>query len=373
LSLDGSLLYFNTARYGGGIYMSPGATATLSLTDPDGSMEVNANHAERDGGGIYNEGGTLGISYTTLAGNTTVTGTDGIGNGGAIASLGPLALFDVFVFENVARFGGGIFLTSTLTATLHRVDLTGNKAYVTGGGLAAMDAATVVSVTNSTVSNNSAATGGGGGVSLTNAAVSIKNSSLTNNRASGGGAIYNGSFPQSTSGEGLVVRDTTIGQNTSTIGGQGGGISTFGPLLLVNTTIVSNTNGVYISLGGERPIIANTVLHNPGYLNCDGSGAVPVTYSGNFASDNTCGLTDTFDQQGPGLDPLLGPLQNAGLTNGTAYYSPLAGSPLINNAQGVAPCSTLDQILAIRPDACDIGAVEYRGLLPMLYLPLVLK
>ena len=130
---------------------------------------------------------------------------------------------------------------------------------------------------------------------------------------------------------------------------------------------------MYIPVGGARPIIANTVLHNPGYLNCDGGGAVPVSYSGNFASDTTCALTDTFDQQGPGLDPLLGPPQSASLTNGTAYYPPLAGSPLINNAQGVVPCSTLDQILATRPDACDIGAVEYRGLLPRLYLPLVLK
>jgi hypothetical protein len=49
---------------------------------------------------------------------------------------------------------------------------------------------------------------------------------------------------------------------------------------------------------------------------------------------------------------------------------PLADSPLLN---GGFNCPDRDQRLATRPDACDIGAVEFGGLLPMGYLPLAIR
>jgi hypothetical protein len=50
---------------------------------------------------------------------------------------------------------------------------------------------------------------------------------------------------------------------------------------------------------------------------------------------------------------------------------PLAGSPLINAA--APPCSSRDRRNASRPDACNIGAVEYGGLVSLVYLPLIVK
>jgi hypothetical protein len=67
---------------------------------------------------------------------------------------------------------------------------------------------------------------------------------------------------------------------------------------------------------------------------------------------------------------MLGPLQNDG-TGTTYYHLPLPGSPLINT--GYSGCPVLDQRSASRPDACDIGAVEYGGLLPRVYVPLLMK
>ncbi len=53
------------------------------------------------------------------------------------------------------------------------------------------------------------------------------------------------------------------------------------------------------------------------------------------------------------------------------YHMPQAGSPLIDAA--TPACATRDQRYTLRPDACDIGAVEYDGLLPRGYLPLIIK
>jgi hypothetical protein len=107
-------------------------------------------------------------------------------------------------------------------------------------------------------------------------------------------------------------------------------------------------------------------LDNPGYLNCDGDGT-PVTSNGyNHSNDNSCALAGPGDQNGLGLDPKLGPRQ----VSFTAFHLPLAGSPLINAATN---CSLFDQRYALRPDACDIGAVEFGGLLARAYAPIAVK
>jgi hypothetical protein len=145
-----------------------------------------------------------------------------------------------------------------------------------------------------------------------------------------------------------------------------------GLLNLQGVTIKDNSNGIYNfhTGGGEVTRMNDTVLQNPGYLNCDGDGTLPSSAGGNFSTDNSCGLSGFMDHQGTGLDPKLGLLtyDTFGIT---FYHMPQAGSPLINAA--VPPCSSHDQRNALRPDACDIGAVEYGGLAAHVYVPLVMK
>ena len=70
---------------------------------------------------------------------------------------------------------------------------------------------------------------------------------------------------------------------------------------------------------------------------------------------------------GSGLDPRLGSLISDAF--GLTYYRmPLAGSPLINAG---ANCPVRDQRGAFRSDTCDIGAVEFGGHLPVLFLPII--
>jgi hypothetical protein len=110
------------------------------------------------------------------------------------------------------------------------------------------------------------------------------------------------------------------------------------------------------------------VLQNPGFLNCDGDGTAQISDdSHNFSADNSCVLPSS--QTGTGLNPKLGPLTSDAVGS-TFYHMPLAGSPLINAGFS---CLERDQRGAQRPDQCDIGAVEYGGLLPRAYIPLMVK
>jgi hypothetical protein len=55
----------------------------------------------------------------------------------------------------------------------------------------------------------------------------------------------------------------------------------------------------------------------------------------------------------------------------TAFTLPLPGCPLVNT--GYHTCPQRDQRGALRPDACDIDAAEFGGLLPRVFLPLLMR
>jgi hypothetical protein len=374
LSLEGGELYQNQARNGGGIYISPGAVVTLTAGAYNAGPGITTNKANQDGGGIYNQQGTLTIDRSGIVYNTVVTHTPNIGYGGGIASFdGSLAISDTMVHYNSARIGGGVYFSSSLTTTrasIHASPVTVNRAHLMGGGIYAHGAPmTPISVTDSTFDENTAGTYGGG-LGLFNMLATVERSSFLANVADEGGGLYHGSTAASPFYHGLLyLRDSTLTGNTASTN-FGGGISTYGHLVMNNTTLISNTNGLFIATGGDNPFVGNTVLHNVPYLNCDGGGGTPLTRSGNFSSDTSCSFTDMFDTQGDGLDPLLGPLSRAD-TSETWYHPPLPGSPLIDKGHSVMGCSPRDQIGAARNGPCDIGAVEHGGLLPQLFLPFI--
>ncbi len=85
-------------EFGGGIY-NDGGTVTLS------NSSLAGNDAEFSGGGIFNDGGTVTLSNSSLAGNDAEAG-----------------------------FGGGIF-NDDGTVTLSNSTLSGNSAIIGGGGI----------------------------------------------------------------------------------------------------------------------------------------------------------------------------------------------------------------------------------------------
>jgi hypothetical protein len=176
-----------------------------------------------------------------------------------------------------------------------------------------------------------------------------------------------GAVPNPTSAGYVEIHDSTISTNLDA-GDKGGGVYNYGLLDMVNVTIKDNHNGLYLTGAGEVARLANSVLDNPGFLSCDGTGAQPNSADYNYVTDNSCNLSQPHDTQGAALNAMLGPLTTGPIAF-TYFHAPLPGSPLINHSG--PGCSLTDQLYALRPDACDIGAVEFHGLLPRIFVALV--
>src|SRR4029453_2299557 len=152
--------------------------------------------------------------------------------------------------DNTARyFGGGLRNVGTLTLTHSTVS--GNTAFYYGGGVENYGPLTLI---HSTVSGNTATQNGGG--------------------------LYNGYDSP------LTLIHSTVSGNTARYGG---GLYKLRSRLTITSSIVaSNPDGgdCYFSLGS---------INSHGY---------------NVDSDGNCQLTAPTDH--PGVDPLLGPLQDNG-------------------------------------------------------------
>ncbi len=367
-----SVFLFNSAHFGGAVYASfADATVTLAgspTSTPFASqLQLNANTATEDGGAIYNKSGVIAINNAVITVNRTPTNTLLAGYGGAIYNEGVLTLTNSILSGNEGRFGGGAFVGNNpagARALIDHVSFLRNISGNLGGGLYTNIPTTTITISNSVFNGNTAATGGG--LARFNAGLRIFNSSFTQNTATSGGGLFLGAVPSPTSGPYVRVQSVTVSGNTAT-SNQGGGVLNTGLVELYSMTIVTNTNGVWSGgLGNTR--FRDTVLQNPGSLNCDGDGTASISDdSHNFSTDNSCVLPNS--QTGMGLNPRLGPLTIDPI-GGTRYHMPLAGSPLINAGFN---CPERDQLGAQRPDQCDIGAVEYGGLLPRVYAPLVMK
>ena len=200
--------------------MSIGNTSTVAL----GGLTI-ANGNDYYGGGIYNYG-NLTIANSIITGNHMPD--DHGGNGGGIYNeYGTLTVFHSTFTDNAAGWccmdGGGIY----------------------------NDHGTVT-VTNSTFTGNTAGGyGHGGGIYNDQATLTVINSTFTQNYAGdNGGGIYN------SSGSSLTVINSTFTEN-STDGGGGGICNYYGTLSLTHSTFSGNTanygGGIY-ACGGTATV-----------------------------------------------------------------------------------------------------------------------
>lgn len=366
----------NSALRGGAIYLV--GNAQVSFKSNGQPVSFAANNAADSGGAIYVDpsdvSGYLNIDNANFTGNSAPQNTVALGYGGAIAFRGasPMTISYSFFSKNQGRFGGAVFVgngVNGVNASINHTVFDQNQSTLFGGGLYTNGDNTHLNISDAVFTHNQ--TEAGGGVARFNAILSVSDSSFTNNTATKfGGGILVAAGPTPDVGGYVEIRDSTIAANTAP---QGGGVYNSAEVDLGNITLVSNTNGLFSSGSGVISRLYNTVLQNPSSLNCDGTGVTPSSAGGNFSTDNSCSLNLSTDKQGIGLDPMLGSLTNDG-PNTTDFELPLTGSPLINHA--VPPCSPTDQRHATRPDACDIGAVEYNGVVPpksVSFIPIIIK
>ena len=126
-------------------------SAALSGLTVSGGMADN-------GGGLYNNGGTLSLTDCTVSGNSA--SADG---GGLLSSSdSTLSLIDCTVSDNTAGVnGGGLYSQALGRFALTNCTVCGNTAGVNGGGLF-IGGSTIDADPNCTVSGNTAGATGGG-------------------------------------------------------------------------------------------------------------------------------------------------------------------------------------------------------------------
>lgn len=329
---------------------------------------------------IHPHGGRLGFFGLTLAnGRNRATGFD-VAGGGCVASGGYLFVVDSSVRNCYAggegSYGGALYAYSL---TLSNSSVTGNHAYGTheAAGTAAFGGAAFVyalDLSASTVSGNRA-----------------------DHRVNPGFSSYDtgGAIVAVTGG---TIRESTIDSNTS--GGRAGGIASFNPLTVINSTISGNRalsdigGGLFLRWPSTLEMDNSTVTANQAafdgggiWLNAPGSRIRSSIVFGNSSdlgnADNRYGLPGTFAIDGVasiigstsglitlpidtlGSDPLLRPLAaNGGPTRTHALG---AGSPAIDAGSNPATLAN-DQrgsgFVRVHGSAADIGAFEVQPAAP---------
>ena len=136
----------------------------------------------------------------------------------------------------------------------------------------------------------------------------------------------------------LELRNITLDRGYSN-NASGGAVRAFGPLTMTNVTVLSSGTAVGWWSGALQRCAVDLQLPN--------------------ANSHT----------GAGLDPRLSALTFDSFS-ATYVRVPQLGSPLIDAGFN---CPLRDQRGAERVGVCDIGAVEFGGLLPMAHIPLVMR
>ncbi|GIW43121.1 MAG: hypothetical protein KatS3mg077_0403 [Candidatus Binatia bacterium] len=346
-----------------------------------GDIELN------DGGAIFNEGGTVTITNSTLSNNRATE------FGGAISNIGggTVTITNSTLSGNRAGRGGAISNASG-TVTITNSTISNNRSGRNGGGIGNAGA---VTITNSTLSGNSADDGGGimnfgrvtitestlsqntarsgGGIGNDGGTATITNSTISGNSAQDiGGGIWNNQ--NST----VTVINSTLSGNSA--GSRGGGIRNDGTVNLSFVTIVENQATDPDSLGGglfsggtATTKVKNSIVGNntaPTDPNCTDGGTFTAT-GVNLATDaatQSCGTNFTYVPSTGAGGLNLGPLQNNG--GSTETHALLSGSAAID---AVTDCTDVDdnsvsedQRGVARPQdgdgdstaLCDVGAYE---------------
>lgn len=356
---------------------------SLTITGPgSGKLTIDSSQNHNGERVLSVTGGTVSISGLTVT-HGGGKGSDSSTNaeGGAIYNSATLSLTDVTVSNShvsaMGVGGGGIFSSGTLALT--NCTVTGNQAGSTTMGTDQFGQPIVVR---------------GGGIRNQNGSLTISNSTISNNFAHEGGGIWTNGTQFSVSGSTFSSNQAGVGVST-TLNLEGGGIyvrSSDGGASVINSTFANNQGKIYggamaINPGGSSPavivsdstfsgnlanasgnafsvdrntlILKNNILSDGSECNLDG-GTVSSLGS-NLASDSSCALTSTGDQQNTaaGLDP--SGLQNNG--GSTRTIALLSNSPAVDNGSCTdANGNTVatDQVGTTRPQgtACDIGAFE---------------
>lgn len=245
--LDATDVDGNTAPAGGGVLVVDDLVLVAS--------SVTGNQAQTGpGGGLLVVGGTLTASDDSVLvqGNSA----DASSGGGLAATTGSLDLFALSVLDNVALYGAGIALEAATCGTcafqFTSVDLAGNEATTTGGGVW-----TDTSITLNACAFTSNEAAEGGGMYVAQGTTVVSGTTFTGNFAADwGGGIAIASTDGMSEVVGGVLEDNTAPEGAAILVGSGASLE-------VSGTDVRNSH--YDGVGGAVSVLQG--------------GSVPTTYA----------------------------------------------------------------------------------------------
>ena len=350
-------------------------------------MVDEGNHANVQGGGLFNEG-ILVVSSSVISGNQANAQGGGVFNDGT-ATFTATTIGGIDVgndqFGNVSDSrGGGIYnihrfgeLATGINDTAITLTVSDVSAFPTTPSFDLRIGSEEVRVT-AIAGNSFTITRGVNGTLATDhpqgeiasligqSELTITQSTIAGNRSSSNGAgVFNG--------DELIVSGSTFSGNQA--GGVGGGIATVGATTIRNTTVTANssvTRGGGIANDGSNEVrLRNTIVA----FNTGSAATTPDSDTrGVFISEGTnligdVGIATGFtngvngDQVGSTaspFDPVLGPLSDNG--GPTLTHAVLSGSPAIDSGDNTGGPDE-DQRGEPRPTdtSADIGAFELGG------------
>ncbi len=304
LVLLGSALWLQPAR----------ANGVVGSGTPASCTELQLDAALQFGGAVSFNCGPAPITITVQ--EKVITATTSIDGGGLVTLSGnhandvfsvtlgvTLTLANLRVADGYANqlfTGGAIFNAGTLIVQNSQVVNSTCDVLCVASGIANLG---TLQMYDSVVKGNSTQLGSGGISNFTTKSAQIIRSTIRDNRvlntlAGGGGGVYNGRGT-------VLLLDSTVMSNTSIT--DGGGIYNYsqGTLVVVNSTVSGNSatrNGGGLVNGGLMQLYNATVTNNQADAAFNGSGTSGGIYStGVFEFRNTI-LAANYDTR---YDPLF--------------------------------------------------------------------
>lgn len=214
-TMSGGVISHNEAYYGGGVYLGYGAL--ICRLDMTGGI-VEENYASGFGGGIRAQNATSTVKIGDAANRSSVptiqNNRSGDYGGGISLNGSTLNMYNGAVYNNSARYGGGISVLSDAVCDISDGEIYQNQASDAGGGIYILSGSNAI-IANATIRGNTAGSNGGGMYVDASATLAVTGASaITNNSApnGAGGGIYTEDYSYSN------PADTSAYVNISTAG-----------------------------------------------------------------------------------------------------------------------------------------------------------
>lgn len=344
------------ALEGGGLWNNLG-TMSVDTSFIDANI-ASGNSADDGGGGIFNNGGTLQVGNATIISNNFANGTLGSG-GGIFSTAGTVSIVDAVIgFNSANRAGGAIELIDGTLDVSGNYNISDNNTGVApavaspgNGGAVHITGAANSNFTGGTIQDNIAAREGGGlwnglGTMTIDGTIIDGNTASGNASDDGGAGIFN-------NGGTLIVQNNTAVTNNIADGtaGSGGGILSIGGDVTVSSSSIStnraNRAGGGIELAGGTLTLTNVTLdmNNAGVspaVASPGSGGglhvtgpAPTTITGGTTNNNIAANEGGGLWNGSGLMTVVDHTINGNVASGNdAMVAGAAGGGGIYNEGG---------------------------------------